>query len=100
MGRPCASRRPPADRAGTLLVLLGCLGVLGGPGARAQERITLHEGGVRFVAFTPDGKTLLTDHAGGLRIWDLAAPKRPGMLSGNTGSVTTALLAADGRTLI
>jgi WD40 repeat protein len=57
--------------------------------------------GVFVVAFTPDGKTLIT--AGDdkeIRYWDVATRKETRKLTGHTGRVLSMELSADGKVLV
>ena len=63
----------------------------------------LHEGNVRAVAFSPDGRTALTGSAGGggyaaARLWDIAPETSfPQWLLHATGELTALALSPDGR---
>ena len=54
--------------------------------------------GVRDIAFTPDGKTLLTANGDGtLKIWNVATGESVRALPGHTGVVGAVRVTADGR---
>jgi WD40 repeat protein/predicted Ser/Thr protein kinase len=57
-----------------------------------------HEAGVSAVAFSPDGKTLLTgDLAGGVRFWDAASGMQLGPTLHHTGAIAAVAFHPDGR---
>lgn len=60
-----------------------------------------HTKEVNSVAFTPDGKTLVSaadDNTA--RLWDVAGRRQSGSLGGHNGEVSTAALSPDGNTLV
>ena len=59
-----------------------------------------HSGDVLAVAFTPDGKTLVTAGSDGLaKIWDVAAGKVRADLAGHEGKVLCVAVSPDGKTV-
>jgi WD40 repeat protein len=56
-------------------------------------------GRVDRLAFTEDGKSLVTGHFGAALLWDVAAGKRYGRFDGPRGRVASVALTADGMTL-
>ena len=75
---------------------------------QATRRTTLsgHEGSVVSVAFSPDGKTVLTgcfdgeDTGGSAKLWDAASGKCRATLSGHRVAVLVAALSPDGQTVV
>jgi eukaryotic-like serine/threonine-protein kinase len=66
------------------------------------ERLTLrgHDGPVRSVAYSPDGRLLATAGADGLvKLWDAATGQQQRRLAGHDGWATAVAFAPDGRTL-
>ncbi|MFD7667820.1 hypothetical protein [Streptomyces sp. NPDC059788] len=66
-----------------------------------RRRLTAHRGGVRAVAFSPDGRTLATtggrDNA--VRLWSVATGTPRATLDAPTGPLSALSFGADGRTL-
>ena len=63
-------------------------------------RLEGHEGGVKSVAFSPDGKTLATggaDQSG--RLWDAATGKELRKFEGHAAAVEAVAFSPDGKTL-
>jgi WD40 repeat protein len=59
-----------------------------------------HTGEVRFLAFSPDGRTLATGGYGGVvHLWDVASGKERARFTGHTGLIWAAAFAPDVRTL-
>jgi WD40 repeat protein len=57
-------------------------------------------GGVRALAFAPDGRTLATGgHDRAVMLWHTATGERLATLTGHTNQVYSAAFAPDGRTL-
>jgi RNA polymerase sigma factor (sigma-70 family) len=68
--------------------------------AKPLFRLEGHEGGVKAVAYSPDGKTLATggnDHS--VRLWDAATGKELRRLEGHTGAVEAVAFSPDGKRL-
>jgi WD40 repeat protein len=60
-----------------------------------------HDGGVNALAFTGDGKTLLTGGEDGtVKLWDVATGKKQATFRGHTAAVTAVAITADGMTLV
>jgi WD40 repeat protein len=59
-----------------------------------------HTGMVTAIAFSPDGKTVITGGADkAIRIWDVSTGKNLRMFKGHTRAVTSITVSADGKTL-
>lgn len=64
----------------------------------AQLRLTGHADAVKAVAWSPDGRTLLTaSRDRTLASWDVSAGKRLRVFEGHEGGVTSVALSPDGR---
>ena len=60
-----------------------------------------HQGGVTVVAFSPDGKSILTGGEGSVRLWDAAAGAAPiGKPLPQPGSVDAAAFSPDGNSFV
>jgi len=68
---------------------------------QAVLRLTGHADGVRSVAWSPDGRTLLTgsrDRTAAL--WDAATGERIRVLEGHDGGVTSVAFSPDGKRVL
>jgi WD40 repeat protein len=68
---------------------------------RPVSRLDGHLGGVWWLVFAPDGKTLLSAGSWGaaIHVWDVATGKEIHRHAGHTGVVSAVAFAPDGRTL-
>lgn len=65
-----------------------------------RATLTGHTREVESVAFSPDGKTLVTSgNDGTARLWDMAGRRQLASLDGRSSQVHTAAFSPDGRTL-
>jgi WD40 repeat protein len=65
-----------------------------------QEILTLkgHTGGIRSVAFSPDGKRIITGSDDStVRVWDAATGRELLSLKGHIGTITSVAFSPDGR---
>ena len=85
------AQRPALDRHGDALP----------PGARARLGTVRfrHGAPVTFLAFAPDGKTLLASNGGPFVLWETASGRRLRLLPGMTSGATSAAFSPDGKTL-
>ncbi|CAL9639376.1 nSTAND1 domain-containing NTPase [Streptomyces sp. enrichment culture] len=66
-----------------------------------QATLTGHTKAVESVAFSPDGKALVTSgNDGTARLWDVAGHRQLASLDGRSSQVHTAVFSPDGRTLV
>ncbi|WP_217241591.1 helix-turn-helix domain-containing protein [Streptomyces sp. AC555_RSS877] len=65
-----------------------------------QHRLTGHTGGVRSVAFSPDGRTLTTSSSDAARVWDAATARTKATLNKFIGSPASVGFRFDGRALV
>lgn len=76
-------------------------GPLKPPGPREARRVGKHDAGAWCVAFTPDGRHILT--GGGdklLRLWDVTTDKEVRRFQGHAHTVLCAAFAPDGRRVV
>ena len=89
---------PDGRRVG--IVLEDGVRLLGIPNLDEQERLQDRMPSVRFVAFSPDGRTLATCTRGyEVKLWDVETRTPLRLLSGHTHNVTRAAFSPDGRRL-
>jgi len=70
-------------------------------GAAAPRVLTGHDGPVRAVAVSADGRTAVSGgRDSAVRVWDLAGAAAPRVLSGHNGPVEGVAVSADGRTAV
>jgi WD40 repeat protein len=68
---------------------------------RALARLENHAGNVTCVAYSPDGRLLVTaGNDAAVHLWDGATGKEIGTLTGHRGPVRSASFAPDGKTLV
>ncbi len=87
-------------KAAAGLLLGGAAGVMVQPRVRLRRTLPGHPGGVRCVAFAPDGKTLATggyDHS--VKIWNVATATLRATLHGHGNVVWAVAYSPDGKTL-
>ncbi len=68
---------------------------------KAERRVlSKHDDAVQNLAFTPDGKTLISGAAdGSIKLWEIVTGTERASLIGHGGGVTALSLRSDGRTL-
>jgi WD40 repeat protein/beta-lactamase regulating signal transducer with metallopeptidase domain len=72
-------------------------GVVGGGGFAVPLAVTPE---VRDLAFTSDGKRIVTAAGGTVRAWEAATGKEQPLSDGHVGTVTGAVLSADGKIVV
>ncbi len=78
-----------------------CIHVFDSRGGKKLSQITSEKIRRGPMAFTPDGKSLITSAAGGeaIRIWDVATGKERRLLPGHHHSVLAIMFSPDGKTI-
>src|SRR5262249_57793257 len=67
---------------------------------RELRRMTVHDGEVVALAFTPDGRTLASGGDGAtLRLWEVASGRERRPLTGHSGGVRGVAFSPDGKNL-
>jgi WD40 repeat protein len=80
-----------------MLVAIACL-TAGEPAMRTAAKV--HTGKVTSVAFSPDGKTLVSGSMDStVKLWSVESAKRMATLHKVGGNVTSAAFCPDGKTL-
>jgi hypothetical protein len=64
-----------------------------------EERAWRHEWMVCSMAFSPDGKTLVSGGIDGIRLWDVAMDKERGSFVGQGDGIMCVAISPDGKTL-
>lgn len=60
-----------------------------------------HTSGISCLAFTPDGKTLVSGSADStIKLWNLRTRDKPRTLKGHTGSILAIAIGPDGQTMV
>jgi WD40 repeat protein len=85
------------------LKLLALLGLFASASLAADEpklRTTLEAGALSSLAFSPDGKVLVSgSHDATIRLWDLRTGREQAVLKGHTSPVWSVAISPDGKTL-
>ena len=66
----------------------------------SERTLTGHSGNVSSVAFSPDGKTLVSGGYKTIKLWNLETGKEILTLTGHSGNVSSVAISPDGKTLV
>src|SRR4051812_2215964 len=91
-------------RLGVVWLCLACLGLLlsllSAQEPKLRDTLKGDTGGVRSVAYSPDGNTLASGNGDGtIKLWDVAAGRERATLKGHTFPVGSVAYSPDGKTL-
>lgn len=102
--KPPLVSQPEAVREGWRAMLQAALAATPEAGAAAASRGRAHEGGVAALAFTPDGRTLVTstmeDSKAPIKVWSVADGRLMGALAGDCPSVWALRVSGDGASVL
>src|SRR5438128_1503514 len=81
-----------------------CVGLVSQPTLAAEEpklRTTIgpFRVGITSMAFSPDGKVMVSARGGSIRLWDVTAGKETATLDGRSVGIMSVAISPDGKTL-